>query len=186
MRRIRLWLCLLCSCTWRWRTTSPTHSRVSFTWRVLRPKPQKSLQDEGENTGFFYSSDVIEALSNPIRYVNLMEQRANQLAALTLEEGGEDEGDKEVSVWKFKMRGWDMKKLQVDFLFWTTDCCHRYDQQTLFQALNFFYFVPLGLKIPACNDSFRFKLGFSSFWNLNINVTRTLLQNISVLIIITL
>lgn len=44
------------------------------------------------------SSDVIEALSNPIRYVNLMEQRANQLAALTLEEGGEEEGDKEVSV----------------------------------------------------------------------------------------
>uniref|UniRef100_A0A3Q2FUX1 1-phosphatidylinositol 4,5-bisphosphate phosphodiesterase n=1 Tax=Cyprinodon variegatus TaxID=28743 RepID=A0A3Q2FUX1_CYPVA len=42
------------------------------------------------------SLDVIEALSNPIRYVNLMEQRANQLAALTLEEGGEDEGDKEV------------------------------------------------------------------------------------------
>ncbi|CAG01494.1 unnamed protein product, partial [Tetraodon nigroviridis] len=41
-------------------------------------------------------ADVIEALSNPIRYVNLMEQRANQLAALTLEEGGEDEGDKEV------------------------------------------------------------------------------------------
>ncbi|KAI1895915.1 hypothetical protein AGOR_G00111690 [Albula goreensis] len=31
-------------------------------------------------------ADVIEALSNPIRYVNLMEQRANQLAALTLEE----------------------------------------------------------------------------------------------------
>lgn len=27
-----------------------------------------------------------------------MEQRANQLAALTLEEGGEDEGDKEVSL----------------------------------------------------------------------------------------
>lgn len=41
--------------------------------------------------------DVIEALSDPIRYVNLMEQRANQLAALNLEEGGEDEGDKEVS-----------------------------------------------------------------------------------------
>lgn len=41
---------------------------------------------------------MIEALSNPIRYVNLMEQRANQLAALTLEEGGEDEGDKEVSL----------------------------------------------------------------------------------------
>uniref|UniRef100_A0A3P8TNP5 1-phosphatidylinositol 4,5-bisphosphate phosphodiesterase n=1 Tax=Amphiprion percula TaxID=161767 RepID=A0A3P8TNP5_AMPPE len=40
-------------------------------------------------------ADVIEALSNPIRYVNLMEQRANQLAALTLEEGGEEEGDKE-------------------------------------------------------------------------------------------
>uniref|UniRef100_A0A8C6WR18 Phosphoinositide phospholipase C n=1 Tax=Neogobius melanostomus TaxID=47308 RepID=A0A8C6WR18_9GOBI len=43
-------------------------------------------------------ADVIEALSNPIRYVNLMEQRANQLAALTLEEGGEEEGDKDVSV----------------------------------------------------------------------------------------
>uniref|UniRef100_A0AAX7USV4 1-phosphatidylinositol 4,5-bisphosphate phosphodiesterase n=1 Tax=Astatotilapia calliptera TaxID=8154 RepID=A0AAX7USV4_ASTCA len=43
-------------------------------------------------------ADVIEALSNPIRYVNLMEQRANQLAALTLEEGGEEEGDKEVCV----------------------------------------------------------------------------------------
>uniref|UniRef100_A0A8D3D4X6 Phosphoinositide phospholipase C n=1 Tax=Scophthalmus maximus TaxID=52904 RepID=A0A8D3D4X6_SCOMX len=37
-----------------------------------------------------------EALSNPIRYVNLMEQRANQLAALTLEEGGEEEGEKEL------------------------------------------------------------------------------------------
>lgn len=48
----------------------------------------------------FISSDVIEALSNPIRYVNLMEQRANQLAALTLEEGGEEEGDKEVSLSK--------------------------------------------------------------------------------------
>lgn len=46
----------------------------------------------------FSSPDVIEALSNPIRYVNLMEQRANQLAALTLEEGGEEEGDKEVCV----------------------------------------------------------------------------------------
>uniref|UniRef100_A0A7N8WW71 1-phosphatidylinositol 4,5-bisphosphate phosphodiesterase n=1 Tax=Mastacembelus armatus TaxID=205130 RepID=A0A7N8WW71_9TELE len=43
-------------------------------------------------------ADVIEALSNPIRYVNLMEQRANQLAALTLEEGGEEEGDKEVCI----------------------------------------------------------------------------------------
>lgn len=49
-------------------------------------------------TNAFSSSDVIEALSNPIRYVNLMEQRANQLAALTLEEGGEEEGDKEVCV----------------------------------------------------------------------------------------
>uniref|UniRef100_A0A4W6DUW3 Phosphoinositide phospholipase C n=1 Tax=Lates calcarifer TaxID=8187 RepID=A0A4W6DUW3_LATCA len=44
-------------------------------------------------------ADVIEALSNPIRYVNLMEQRANQLAALTLEEGGEEEGDKEVCLY---------------------------------------------------------------------------------------
>lgn len=30
-----------------------------------------------------------------------MEQRANQLAALTLEEGGEEEGDKEVCVCVF-------------------------------------------------------------------------------------
>ncbi|CAL8313311.1 unnamed protein product [Lota lota] len=41
-------------------------------------------------------ADVIDALSNPIRYINLMEQRANQLAALTLEEEGEDGADKEV------------------------------------------------------------------------------------------
>ena len=39
--------------------------------------------------------DVIEALSNPIRYVNLMEQRAKQLAALTLED--EEEVKKEMS-----------------------------------------------------------------------------------------
>uniref|UniRef100_A0A671TXR6 Phosphoinositide phospholipase C n=1 Tax=Sparus aurata TaxID=8175 RepID=A0A671TXR6_SPAAU len=45
-----------------------------------------------------YVPDTFAALSNPIRYVNLMEQRANQLAALTLEEGGEEEGDKEVCV----------------------------------------------------------------------------------------
>ncbi|XP_053140722.1 1-phosphatidylinositol 4,5-bisphosphate phosphodiesterase beta-1 isoform X8 [Hemicordylus capensis] len=43
-------------------------------------------------------ADVIEALSNPIRYVNLMEQRAKQLAALTLEDEEEvkkeaDQGD---------------------------------------------------------------------------------------------
>lgn len=37
---------------------------------------------------------MIEALSNPIRYVNLMEQRAKQLAALTLED--EEEVKKEV------------------------------------------------------------------------------------------
>uniref|UniRef100_A0A4W5KL04 Phosphoinositide phospholipase C n=1 Tax=Hucho hucho TaxID=62062 RepID=A0A4W5KL04_9TELE len=42
-------------------------------------------------------ADVIEALSNPIRYVNLMEQRANQLAALTLEEGAEEEDSKEAA-----------------------------------------------------------------------------------------
>ena len=34
--------------------------------------------------------DVIEALSNPIRYVNLLEQRSKQLAALTLEDEEED------------------------------------------------------------------------------------------------
>ncbi|XP_073930471.1 1-phosphatidylinositol 4,5-bisphosphate phosphodiesterase beta-1 isoform X1 [Castor canadensis] len=41
-------------------------------------------------------ADVIEALSNPIRYVNLMEQRAKQLAALTLED--EEEVKKEVDL----------------------------------------------------------------------------------------
>uniref|UniRef100_A0A8C2CIS7 phosphoinositide phospholipase C n=1 Tax=Cyprinus carpio TaxID=7962 RepID=A0A8C2CIS7_CYPCA len=41
-------------------------------------------------------ADVIEALSNPIRYVNLMEQRSKQLAALTLEEGEEEKDTKEV------------------------------------------------------------------------------------------
>uniref|UniRef100_A0A8C7SUG5 1-phosphatidylinositol 4,5-bisphosphate phosphodiesterase n=1 Tax=Oncorhynchus mykiss TaxID=8022 RepID=A0A8C7SUG5_ONCMY len=40
-------------------------------------------------------ADVIEALSNPIRYVNLLEQRSQQLAALTLEEG-EEETSKEI------------------------------------------------------------------------------------------
>lgn len=39
---------------------------------------------------------MIEALSNPIRYINLMEQRANQLAALTQEEGGQEVNNKEV------------------------------------------------------------------------------------------
>uniref|UniRef100_A0A3Q2QMQ6 Phosphoinositide phospholipase C n=1 Tax=Fundulus heteroclitus TaxID=8078 RepID=A0A3Q2QMQ6_FUNHE len=36
-------------------------------------------------------ADVIEALSNPIRYVNLLEQRAKQLASLTLEDGEEED-----------------------------------------------------------------------------------------------
>nr|XP_040034945.1 1-phosphatidylinositol 4,5-bisphosphate phosphodiesterase beta-1-like [Gasterosteus aculeatus aculeatus] len=36
-------------------------------------------------------ADVIEALSNPIRYVNLLEQRSKQLAALTLEDVEEDQ-----------------------------------------------------------------------------------------------
>ncbi|XP_052476239.1 1-phosphatidylinositol 4,5-bisphosphate phosphodiesterase beta-1 [Carassius gibelio] len=40
-------------------------------------------------------ADVIEALSNPIRYVNLMEQRSKQLAALTLEEGEEEKDTRE-------------------------------------------------------------------------------------------
>ncbi|XP_055083055.1 1-phosphatidylinositol 4,5-bisphosphate phosphodiesterase beta-1-like isoform X3 [Periophthalmus magnuspinnatus] len=35
-------------------------------------------------------ADVIEALSNPIRYVNLLEQRSKQLAALTLEDPEDD------------------------------------------------------------------------------------------------
>ena len=51
------------------------------------------LQDLGSKMSLPYL-DVIEALSNPIRYVNLMEQRAKQLAALTLED--EEEVKKEV------------------------------------------------------------------------------------------
>ena len=43
------------------------------------------LQDHQSKMSLSYL-DVIEALSNPIRYVNLMEQRAKQLAALTLED----------------------------------------------------------------------------------------------------
>uniref|UniRef100_A0A8C1UGJ1 Phosphoinositide phospholipase C n=1 Tax=Cyprinus carpio TaxID=7962 RepID=A0A8C1UGJ1_CYPCA len=42
-------------------------------------------------------ADVIEALSNPILYVSLMEQRANQLAALTQEEGAQETDREEVS-----------------------------------------------------------------------------------------
>eukprot|EP00069_Balaena_mysticetus_P022262 bmy_14154T0 len=45
-------------------------------------------------------ADVIEALSNPIRYVNLMEQRAKQLAALTLED--EEEVKKECNAKEFQ------------------------------------------------------------------------------------
>lgn len=51
------------------------------------------LQDHQSKMSLSYL-DVIEALSNPIRYVNLMEQRAKQLAALTLED--EEEVKKEV------------------------------------------------------------------------------------------
>ncbi|KAK1795972.1 hypothetical protein P4O66_009075, partial [Electrophorus voltai] len=43
-------------------------------------------------------ADVIEALSNPIRYINLMEQRASQLAALTQEEGGQEVNNKEADI----------------------------------------------------------------------------------------
>ncbi|XP_053730933.1 1-phosphatidylinositol 4,5-bisphosphate phosphodiesterase beta-1-like isoform X1 [Synchiropus splendidus] len=42
-------------------------------------------------------ADVIEALSNPIRYVNLLEQRSKQLAALTLEDGEEEAQPEEES-----------------------------------------------------------------------------------------
>lgn len=44
------------------------------------------MQDEA----FDLFTDVIEALSNPIRYVNLLEQRSKQLAALTLDDVEED------------------------------------------------------------------------------------------------
>lgn len=54
--------------------------------------------------------DVIEALSNPIRYVNLMEQRAKQLAALTLED--EEEVKKEV-------RGCSNLKHNIKYYFFT-------------------------------------------------------------------
>ncbi|RXN34957.1 1-phosphatidylinositol 4,5-bisphosphate phosphodiesterase beta-1 isoform X1 [Labeo rohita] len=42
-------------------------------------------------------ADVIEALSNPILYVSLMEQRASQLAALTQEEGAQEADKEEVN-----------------------------------------------------------------------------------------
>ncbi|XP_073672742.1 LOW QUALITY PROTEIN: 1-phosphatidylinositol 4,5-bisphosphate phosphodiesterase beta-1 [Garra rufa] len=42
-------------------------------------------------------ADVIEALSNPILYVSLMEQRASQLAALTQEEGAQETDREEVN-----------------------------------------------------------------------------------------
>uniref|UniRef100_A0A8C1I241 Phosphoinositide phospholipase C n=1 Tax=Cyprinus carpio carpio TaxID=630221 RepID=A0A8C1I241_CYPCA len=42
-------------------------------------------------------ADVIEALSNPILYVSLMEERANQLAALTQEEGAQETDREEVN-----------------------------------------------------------------------------------------
>lgn len=50
------------------------------------------------DSAFLIGTDVIEALSNPIRYVNLMEQRSKQLAALTLEEGEEEKDAKEVGL----------------------------------------------------------------------------------------
>lgn len=66
-----------------------------------------------------------------------MEQRANQLAALTLEEGGEDEGDKEVSLDISNARlaneeaagGTKFTAAFGGFF------CHSYDEQTLFQAV---------------------------------------------------
>lgn len=48
---------------------------------------------------FYLSSDVIEALSNPIRYVNLLEQRSKQLAALTLDDVEEDAQTEVRHVW---------------------------------------------------------------------------------------
>lgn len=83
------------------------------------PPPKENPSRTQKNPGFCCSSDVIEALSNPIRYVNLMEQRANQLAALTLEEGGEDEGDKEVSVFgMFSCKSMINDKLHPQELNW--------------------------------------------------------------------
>ncbi|XP_062858323.1 1-phosphatidylinositol 4,5-bisphosphate phosphodiesterase beta-1 isoform X2 [Trichomycterus rosablanca] len=45
-------------------------------------------------------ADVIEALANPIRYINLMEQRASQLAALTEEDGVQELNNKEIDTCK--------------------------------------------------------------------------------------
>lgn len=55
-----------------------------------------------------YLSDVIEALSNPIRYVNLLEQRSKQLAALTLEDAEEDTHTEVCSPSR-----WDVSSLQL-------------------------------------------------------------------------
>lgn len=65
-------------------------------WKeIKRQRKQSALKGRRAKTSC-PGLDVIEALSNPIRYVNLMEQRAKQLAALTLED--EEEVKKEVSV----------------------------------------------------------------------------------------
>uniref|UniRef100_A0AAR2KHZ6 Phosphoinositide phospholipase C n=1 Tax=Pygocentrus nattereri TaxID=42514 RepID=A0AAR2KHZ6_PYGNA len=54
------------------------------------------------------------ALSNPIRYINLMEQRASQLAALTQEEGEQEDNNKEVcNVW-FKSLSTELFDFVID------------------------------------------------------------------------
>lgn len=62
--------------------------------RVLETSTRRALSSHAAVSSsvfpYFSSPDVIEALSNPIRYVNLLEQRSKQLAALTLDDVEED------------------------------------------------------------------------------------------------
>ncbi len=81
----------------------------------------------GTDGVFLCWSDVIEALSNPIRYVNLMEQRSKQLAALTLEEGEEERDPKEVETCPDLQR-WSVRSSSLQ---WPSDYFTNYSIWTL-------------------------------------------------------
>lgn len=68
-----------------------------------------------DSNTFDLSTDVIEALSNPIRYVNLLEQRSKQLAALTLDDVEEEA---QTEVWP-GFTHFTRQKAEVA----VTDCC---------------------------------------------------------------
>lgn len=68
----------------RWNRRTDFFREKNKVWRIF-------LQSQLHLPALYNScTDVIEALSNPIRYVNLLEQRSKQLAALTLDDVEED------------------------------------------------------------------------------------------------